>query len=45
MTEKANFFYKETPQGRVDLQDAFTNALLGDVKINSPVESRQIKIK
>lgn len=47
--EKQSFFYKEIQKGkntqRIDLQEAFTNALLGDVKLDSPIQSRQIKIK
>lgn len=31
MTERPNFFYKETQGKRLDLRDDFTNALLGDV--------------
>jgi len=44
MSEKASFFYKEiTNKGqtkRLDLRDDFTNALLGDVKLNTLPQSR-----
>lgn len=44
--EKQAFFYKENPQGqRQNLQDEYLNALLGDVKVNSLPQTRQIKIK
>ena len=45
MTEKSTFFYKETPKGRVNLQDAFFKALPVDGNFDSPVQTRQIKIK
>lgn len=48
--KETSFFYKEIQKGnnttqRINLQDAFTNALLGDVKFDSPVQPRQVKIK
>lgn len=47
--KETSFFYKEIQKGnntqRINLQDAFTNALLGDVKLDSPVQPRQVKLK
>jgi hypothetical protein len=44
MTEKTNFFHSDK-RTNLDMGIAFTNALLGDVKLNSPIQERKVKIK
>ncbi|MFA6007792.1 MAG: hypothetical protein WC784_04085 [Candidatus Shapirobacteria bacterium] len=44
MTEKPVFFHSDK-RTNLDMSIAFTNALLGDVKLDSPVQTRKVKIK